>query len=194
MFKYLVTILIFLNSTYTQYPFSNFINFNQVFLEAPIKCVNFDYQSQNIDGLPLSSDGMIIIGNNIYKIILEDHVFLFQNSNVKRYNKKTNQIFIEYSNPTLDSIIVNFFTADNLNTIKLDSLGIITDSSINFKSEALIMGLTFSTDSSFISSLYIDYDEFNINLFNINFSNECIESGDPFSFNFTGAFTLDLRD
>ena len=107
---------------------------------------------------------------------------------LKRYNYKTNQIFIENSDPFLDSLIFNFF---NINTIELDSSGRLINSSINVDSNSLTMNFLFSNDSTFIQSLDISYDTLKISFFNLKLDTKY---PDAFQFDFPNAFKLDLRD
>jgi hypothetical protein len=187
-------IFIFLNIIYGHAIFNNFIHHHAIFLNNSIKNITFDYNSQNIDGLEAVGSGTIIVDSNNYKVILDNHIFLFKNSIFKRYNKKTNQIFIESSDPFIDSLVVNFFDSNFLQTIQLDSLGWILNNSILSENQQLAINLQFSVDSSFIESINFTYDSFSINLFNIIFSNLDSENSNLFKINAPGAFILDLRD
>tara|TARA_B110000014_G_scaffold111135_1_gene76191 strand:- start:1411 stop:1989 length:579 start_codon:yes stop_codon:yes gene_type:complete len=187
-------IFIFLNIIYAHSIFNNFIHHHSIFLNNSIKNITFDYNSQNIDGLEAVGSGTIIVDSNNYKVILDNHIFLFKNSIFKRYNKKTNQIFIESSDPFIDSLVVNFFDSNFLQTIQLDSLGWILNNSILSENQQLAINLQFSVDSSFIESINFTYDSFSINLFNIIFSNLDSENSNLFKINAPGAFILDLRD
>ena len=186
--KYLITILFFFNILNTKSHFINFIESNQHFLDSPLKCIDFDYHSQNIDGLLDQGSGTLLIGSNIYKIILDQYIFLVKDNVLKRYNYKTNQIFIENSDPFLDSLIFNFF---NINTIELDSSGRLINSSINVDRNSLTMNFLFSNDSTFIQSLDISYDTFKISFFNLKLDTKYPNA---FQFDFPNAFKLDLRD
>ena len=187
-------IFIFLNIIYAHAIFNDFIHHHAIFLNNSIKNITFDYNSQNIDGLEAVGSGTIIVDSNNYKVILDNHIFLFKNSIFKRYNKKTNQIFIESSDPFIDSLVVNFFDSNFLQTIQLDSLGWILNNSILSENQQLAINLQFSVDSSFIEAINFTYDSFSINLFNIIFSNLDSENSNLFKINAPGAFILDLRD
>ena len=165
-----------------------FIQSNQNFLDSPLKCIDFDYHSQNIDGLLDQGSGTLLIGSHIYKIVLDQHIFLVQDAILKRYNYETNQIFIEKSDPFLDSLIFNFF---NINTIELDSSGRLINSSINVDRNSLTMNFLFSNDSTLIQSLDISYNTFKISFFNLKLDTKY---PDAFQFDFPNAFKLDLRD
>ena len=186
-------IFIFFNIIYCQSAFNNFISHNLFFLNSPIKKITFDYHSQNIDGLPSASSGAIIIDENNYKIVFDEHIVLFANSIFKRYNKSTNQIFIENSNTMVDSLINNFFNVDYLNEIQLDSQGRILNLPVLLENKAVLY-ISFSTDSSFIKSLDFIYDSFNLELFNIKYSILDLDSTHVFKIDAPNAFILDLRD
>ena len=187
-------IVIFFNIIYTHSILNNFIDHNSIFLNNSIKNITFDYNSQNIDGLEEVGSGTIIIDSNNYKVILDNHIFLFKDSAFKRYNKKTNQIFIDTSDPFIDSLVVNFFDLNFLQKIQLDSLGRILNNPILLGNQQIAINLQFSIDSSSIEFINFTYDSFSANLFNIIFSN--LDPGDSnvFKINAPAAFILDLRD
>ena len=186
-------IFIFFNIIYCQSAFNNFIFHNSFFLNIPIKKITFDYHSQNIDGLSNTSSGAIIIGQDNYKIVFDKHIILFTNSIFKRYNKSTNQIFIENSNTIVDSLINNFFNADYLNKIQLDGQGQILNPPVLLENE-IICYINFSADSSLIKSFNFIYGSFNIELFNIQYSTLDLDNKHIFKIDVSNAFILDLRD
>lgn len=138
--------------------------------------------------------GSIIIGDDIYKLSLKNYIFLIQKTSLRRYNKKTNQIFIENHNTELDSLILNFFKIDNLNKIKIDSDGVVTDFDSNLDINDFIIEFKFSEDSSSIKNLNISYNQYSLYLYDMVFLNERLDSKDLLSFKFPNAFTFDLRD
>ena len=194
MFKYLFIISICFNIFYSQSFFSKFISKNQEFLESPIQYISFDYTTKNIDVFSEQEHGKIIISKNRYKIILKNYIFLVQRTNMKRYNKTTNQIFIEDNNPKLDSLILNFFNINHLDLVQLESNGKITSIPSILNIEDLILDLDFSSDSSSIKNINIYYNKISLSIFNLDFSNKNLYSDDPFSFEFPDAFIFDLRD
>ena len=125
MFKFFLIIGMCLNFAGSSPLFSKFIDSNTIFLDNPIKLIQFDYITQNIDGLSEKGSGSILIDADKYKLNLNNHILLFPGNQLKRYNKITNQIFIENNNPRIDSLILNFFNIENLEMIKADSNGTI---------------------------------------------------------------------
>ena len=194
MFKFFLIIGTCLNFAGSSPLFSKFIDSNTIFLDNPIKLIQFDYTTQNIDGLSEKGSGSILIDAYKYKLTLNNHILLFLGNELKRYNKITNQIFIENNNPRMDSLILNFFDIENLEMIKVDSNGTINTLSSNFEIQDIIIDLDFIADSSSINEINIQYSNYLISLFNLNFSNHIITLESPFSFNFPNAFIFDLRD
>ena len=103
MFKFFLIIGTCLNFVSSSPLFSKFIDSNTIFLDNPIKLIQFDYITQNIDGLSEKGSGSILIDADKYKLNLNNHILLFPGNQLKRYNKITNQIFIENNNPRIDS-------------------------------------------------------------------------------------------
>ena len=194
MLKYLFITYIIFNFYYSQSSFNHFINNHQAFLSMPIKHISFDYQNSNIDGISQLGEGSIFIGQDTCKIVLNNYIFLFQNHTIKRYNRNTNQIFIEDNNPEIDSLLFNFFNINNLEKIDLDNNGQVTNLPLNLNVHDLKVYLKFSSDSSSISKLNIQYNQFSFSLLNLNFTNKALDLNNPFSFQFLDAFILDLRD
>ena len=194
MFKFFLIIVMYLNFAGSSPLFSKFIDSNTIFLDSPIKLIQFDYTTKNIDGLSEKGSGSILIDSDKYKLNLKNHILLFPGNEFKRYNKITNQIFIENNNPRMDSLILNFFDIENLDMIKVDSNGTINTLSSNFEIQDIIIDLDFLADSSSINEINIQYSNYLISLFNLYFSNHAITLESPFSFNFPNAFIFDLRD
>ena len=195
MFRYNFIILIICNITYTSFSINKFINYNQNFLNNHIKYIEFEYQPDNIDNQLFLNTGFIIIGKDNYKVTLDNNMILFNDSHIKRYNKITNQIFIEDSIPYLDSLILNFFNLDYLDLIRIDSMSKIFISPIDFSNAGIDIYLNLSSDSLFIQSINIEIDQLSmIDIYNIKFSDKYLELTEPFIFNFPGALTFDLRD
>lgn len=194
MFKFFLIIVMYLNFVGSSPLFSKFIDSNTIFLDNSIKLIQFDYTTQNIDGLSEKGSGSILIDIDKYKLNLKNHILLFPGNELKRYNKITNQIFIENNNPRMDSLILNFFDIENLEMIKVDSNGTINTLSSNFEIQDIIIDLDFLADSSSINEINIQYSNYLISLFNLNFSNHTTTLESPFSFNFPNAFIFDLRD
>ena len=195
MFRYNFIILIIFNITYTSFSINKFINYNQIFLNTPVKYIEFDYQQENSNNQLFLNTGFIIIGKDNYKVTIDNHIILFNDSHIKRYNKITNQIFIEDSIPYLDSLILNFFNLDYLDLIRIDSMGKIFISPIDFSNAGIDIYLNLSSDSLFIQSINIEIDQLSmIDIYNIKFSDKYLELTEPFIFNFPGALTFDLRD
>ena len=121
MFKY-ISIIIPVTLIFSISFFSDFIDSNNAFFSNQFKSINFDYKlASHIDEISDRGRALIIMEANQYQIYLDDHILLFKDAIIQRYNKKTNQIFIEYSNTILDSIVTNFFTIKHFNQYK-DSL------------------------------------------------------------------------
>ena len=194
MFKFLLIIFICLNFATSTSVLSKFIDSNQSFLDSPIKLVQFEYITQNLDGLPENGSGSILIGLDKYKLNLKNHIFLFSGLGLKRYNKITNQIFIENKNPRIDSLILNFFNIQTLDMIKVDSNGIINNLPSNFETKHITIDLDFLSDSSSIKGINIQSSNYFISLFNLNFSHHALDLDNSFSFDFPDAFIFDLRD
>ena len=195
MFRYNFIILIIFNIIYTSFSINKFINYNQIFLNTPVKYIEFDYQQENSNNQLFLNTGFIIIGKDNYKVTIDNHIILFNDSHIKRYNKITNQIFIEDSIPYLDSLILNFFNLDYLDLIRIDSMGKIFISPIDFSNAGIDIYLNLSSDSLFIQSINIEIDQLSmIDIYNIKFSDKYLDLTEPFIFNFPGALTFDLRD
>lgn len=193
MFKFLL-ITLFFNFSYSEVLFSKFINQNKIFLNDSIQSIQFDYSTHNLDGLLNEGPGRLLISKDKYKLILTNHIFMLNEFTFKRYNKKTNQVFIENNNFEIDSLVLNFFKIENLESIQVDSNGIISLLSSNLNMNDIVIKLEFSYDSSEIKNINIQSNEYIISLNNLYFSNEIKTIDNPFSFNFPNSFTFDLRD
>jgi len=191
MFKY-ISIIIPVTLIFTNAFFSDFIGSNNAFFSNQFKSINFDYKlASHIDEISDKGSALIIIEANQYQIYLDDYILLFKDAIVQRYNKKTNQIFIENSNTILDSIIANFFTTKHFNQYQ-DSLnhGMI----INTGNDNFFLKIFLDSIQNDIDSIQIFNNNINISLFNIVLSTEFLDSSKLFKLDYPDAFILDLRD
>mgnify|MGYP007063465776 CR=1 FL=1 len=167
----------------------------QIDLRGPqiINVINFDYQlASHIDEISDRGSALIIIEANQYQIYLDDYILLFKDAIVQRYNKKTNQIFIEHSNAILDSIITNFFTTKHFNQYQ-DSLN--HNMIINTGNDNFFLKIFLDSIQNDIDSIQIfNNNNINISLFNIVLSTEFLDSSKLFKLDYPDAFILDLRD
>ena len=193
MFKFLLIILFF-NFSYSEVLFSKFINQNKIFLNNSIQSIQFDYSIHNLDGVLNEGPGSLLISKDKYKLILKNHIFMLNEFTFKRYNKKTNQVFIENNNFEIDALVLDFFKIENLESIQIDNNGIISSLPSNLNINNLVIKLDFSIDSSEIKNINIQSNEYIVSLNNLYFSNEIKIINNPFSFNFPNSFTFDLRD
>ena len=193
MFKFLLIILFF-NFSYSEVLFSKFINQNKIFLNNSIQSIQFDYSIHNLDSTLNEGSGRLLISKDKYKLILKNHIFMLNEFTFKRYNKKTNQVFIENNNYEIDALVLDFFKIENLESIQIDNNGIISSLPSNLNINNLVIKLDFSIDSSEIKNINIQSNEYIVSLNNLYFSNEIKIINNPFSFNFPNSFTFDLRD
>ena len=193
MFKFLLIILFF-NFSYSEVLFSKFINQNKIFLNNSIQSIQFDYSIHNLDSTLNEGPGRLLISKDKYKLILKNHIFMLNEFTFKRYNKKTNQVFIENNNFEIDALVLDFFKIKNLESIQIDNNGIISSLPSNLNINNLVIKLDFSIDSSEIKNINIQSNEYIVSLNNLYFSNEIKIINNPFSFNFPNSFILDLRD
>lgn len=193
MFKFLLIILFF-NFSYSEVLFSKFINQNKIFLNNSIQSIQFDYSIHNLDSTLNEGPGRLLISKDKYKLILKNHIFMLNELTFKRYNKKTNQVFIENNNFEIDALVLDFFKIENLESIQIDNNGIISSLPSNLNINNLVIKLDFSIDSSEIKNINIQSNEYIVSLNNLYFSNEIKIINNPFSFNFPNSFTFDLRD
>tara|TARA_B000000475_G_scaffold204194_1_gene166438 strand:+ start:1146 stop:1727 length:582 start_codon:yes stop_codon:yes gene_type:complete len=193
MFKFLLIILFF-NFSYSEVLFSKFINQNKIFLNNSIQSIQFDYSIHNLDSTLNEGSGRLLISKDKYKLILKNHIFMLNEFTFKRYNKKTNQVFIENNNFEIDALVLDFFKIENLESIQIDNNGIISSLPSNLNINNLVIKLDFSIDSSEIKNINIQSNEYIVSLNNLYFSNEIKIINNPFSFNFPNSFTFDLRD
>ena len=193
MFKFLLIILFF-NFSYSEVLFSKFINQNKIFLNNSIQSIQFDYSIHNLDSTLNEGPGRLLISKDKYKLILKNHIFMLNEFTFKRYNKKTNQVFIENNNFEIDALVLDFFKIENLESIQIDSNGIISSLPSKLNMNDIEIKLEFSFDSSEIKNINIQSNEYIISLNNLYFSNEIKIINNPFSFNFPNSFTFDLRD
>ena len=193
MFKFLLLTLFF-NFSYSEVLFSKFINQNKIFLNNSIQSIQFDYSIHNLDSTLNEGPGRLLISKDKYKLILKNHIFMLNEFTFKRYNKKTNQVFIENNNFEIDALVLDFFKIENLESIQIDNNGIISSLPSNLNINNLVIKLDFSIDSSEIKNINIQSNEYIVSLNNLYFSNEIKIINNPFSFNFPNSFTFDLRD
>ena len=197
MYKYIYSIIVLLiHCIYSTSFFDNFLSINHDFFNNKIKCINFHYQSNT-----QINQGLIAINTKQYEyqINFSNHIILFQNSTLKRYNKETNQLFIEDTIGDIDSIIINIFDSEKLKLYHQNNQ-ILTDSSNKliiypFKSDNndFLATLKVSDNDSVIHSLNVIHNGLSASFFDFELLNQCI---DTTSFNLEppGAFILDLRD
>ena len=196
MYKYIYSIIVLLfHCIYSTSFFDNFIYINSHFLNNKIKCINFNYQSET-----QINKGFIAIDEKQYQINLSDHIFLFQDATLKRYNKKTNQLFIENSIPGIDSIMIDFFNVEKLklyhqnNQIIIDSLDKLIIYPFKLDNDNFLVTLQISDSDSLIKSLNLIHNGLSASFFNFELLNECINGSELFKLNPEGSFILDLRD
>ena len=191
MFKY-ISIIILVSLIFSNSFFSNFVKSNNTFFNNEFKSIDFNYKLiNNIDTISDTGSASVIIGPNKYQIYLDDYILLFQGSLLKRYNKKTNQIFIEDSHTLLDSMIINFFTTEHFNQYK-DSLN--NHIVINTINGDFFLKLFIDNIQNHIDSIHILNNDLDIFLFNIVLSTESLDTGKLFKLDYPNAFILDLRD
>ena len=191
MFKY-ISIIILVSLIFSNSFFSNFVKSNNTFFNNDFKSIDFNYKLiNNIDTISDTGSASVIIGPNKYQIYLDDYILLFQGSLLKRYNKKTNQIFIEDSHTLLDSMIINFFTTEHFNQYK-DSLN--NHIVINTINGDFFLKLFIDNIQNHIDSIHILNNDLDIFLFNIVLSTESLDTGKLFKLDYPNAFILDLRD
>ena len=191
MFRY-ISIIIPVTLIFSISFFSDFIGSNNAFFSNQFKSINFDYQlASHIDEISDRGSALIIIEANQYQIYLDDYILLVKDAIVQRYNKKTNQIFIEHSNAILDSIVTNFFTIKHFNQYQ-DSLnhGMI----INTGNDKFFFKIFLDSIQNDIDSIQTFNNNVNISLFNIVLSTEFLDSNKLFKLDYPDAFILDLRD
>ena len=127
MYRYLFFIFV-ITSICTSNTFSKFTLKNSNFIQSPNKLITFKYNN-NLEGLPNSGSGKIFIDSTKYKIDLGKQIIMVNDKVLKRYNVNTNQLFIENSHPTVDSIFFNFFNDNFLDLIYENK----NDYNLNFK-------------------------------------------------------------
>ena len=196
LFLFLTLLIPNIDSFITNFPLSH-----SSFLNSSIKKIEFNYSINNAntinpDGfiqfkvkILNEGRGLILMDQNHYKLLLNNHIILSDNSTMKTYNKKSNQIIIENSNFELDSLVFNFFNnlKNNFYTIDLDNNCIMMDYK-KFK-------VQFFVDDNSITSIDYQYNDLITNISSINLSpyiNDCVDT--LFTINAPDAFILDLRD
>ena len=193
MIKY-ISVFILIGGVSSSSFFSEFIKSNNNFLNNNFQCINFDYELKNsIEVFPDSGEGIIGITQDKYVVYLHEHIFLFQNSFVKQYNKQTNQIFINYSNLLIDSIITQFFTSKNLEKYNTETSDYIIIP-IDFIDSPVSLKISVDEAKKNISLIQMAMNDLDISLFNIELLKECSDTTELFQLNYLDAFILDLRD
>ena len=180
---------------------TNFSQSHSSFLNSSIKKIEFNYSINkantiNHDGfiqlkvkMLNEGKGIVLMDQNHYKLLLNNHIILSDNRTMKTYNKKSNQIFIENPNFELDSLVLNLFNnlESNLSTINLDKNYIMIDYK-KFK-----VKIFYNNNS--IVSIDCEYNDLIVNLSSINLSAYINDGvGTLFTINAPDAFILDLRD
>ena len=155
----------------------------------PFKIIEFNY---SIDGYDVfdSGTGSVVIGPNNYKLDLDNITINSDKVVTKRYDKETNQIFVENAIPAIDSIFLTFLSKDffrNYSYIK-DSI-IYFDYKFNNLSTNLI--LNNSLDS--IKLIHIFNEKIKFKASDIKFKSDSIINMDIFKIFIKDAFILDLR-
>ena len=179
MYRYLFFIFV-ITSICTSKTFSKFTLKNSNFVQSPNKLITFKYNN-NLEGFPNSGSGKIFIDSTKYKIDLGKQIIMVNDKVLKRYNVNTNQLFIENSHPTVDSIFFNFFNNNFLDLIYENK----NDYNLNFK---------FNLDSTDIVEISAWYQNYNIKIYDIKFTYQNIDNSTVFMFNYPEAFIFDLRD
>ena len=200
LFLFLTLLTPNIDSFITNFPISH-----SSFLNSSIKKIEFNYSINNAntinpDGfiqfkVKILSEGrgLILMGQNHYKLLLNNHIILSDNSTMKTYNKKSNQIIIENSNFELDSLVLNFFNnlennfKNNFYTIDLDNNCIM----MNYKK----FKVQIFVNNNSITSIDYQYNDLITNISSINLSPYINDGVDTlFTINAPDAFILDLRD
>ena len=196
LFLFLTLLIPNLDSFITNFPLSH-----SSFLNSSIKKIEFNYSINNAntinpDGfiqfkvkILNEGQGVILMDQNHYKLLLNNYIILSDNSTMKTYNKKSNQIFIENSSFELDSLVLNFFNnlKNNFYTIDLDNNCIMMDYK-KFKVQIFV-------DDNSITSIDYQYNDLITNISSINLSPYINDRVDTlFTIDKPDAFILDLRD
>ena len=76
-----ITIIILFSISYTSSFFSEFIKFNDIFLNSSVQCINFDYKLKNsISEFPNQGTVKLAITEDKYTLHLDHYILLSQNS------------------------------------------------------------------------------------------------------------------
>ena len=192
-YLFLLTALVFSNINLFS---TNFLQSNSKFLDSKIKKIEFNYLvkgSQSLD----QGHAKIIISDTCYKFSRTSDRYqniILSNTKVqKTYNQYSNQIFIDYPDFAMDSLILNIFNDLDINlnkyfTVNLESKNIIEYDQDNMK-------IQIFTNNNFVDSVTIANHSAKIKLFSIKLSPYTHNSfNNPFSLDAPNAFILDLRD
>ena len=191
-----ITIIILFSISYTSSFFSEFIKFNDIFLNSSVQCINFDYKLKNsISEFPNQGTVKLAITEDKYTLHLDHYILLSQNSVLKQYNQNTNQIFINNSNHYLDSIVTQFFSLNYLEAYNNQvSEYIVAPIDLGQGKERLSCKIFLDSTNQNISLIECIDNDLDLSLFNFELLNECSHSETLFKFNYPNAFILDLRD
>ena len=193
MIKY-ISIIILVSLSYANSFFSEFIKFNDDFLNSSTQCINFEYKLKNSNSeFPNHGTVKLAIKEDKYILYLDYYILLVQNSVLKQYNQSTNQIFINDSNIYLDSIITQFFSLNHLKTYNNQTSDYIVIP-IDLGQESLSFKFFLDEIDQNISRVESIDNNLDLSLFNFQLLDECPNPEKLFQFNYPNAFILDLRD
>ena len=153
------------------------------------KSMHFKY-SINENEFLKSGNGSLVIGPNNYRLDLDNFSFNSNKTVSKRYDKETNQIFIENSIPKIDSIFLMFLNKDFINNLyynKNNNLFI----DLGFNNLFANLHLDSSLDS--IISIQIYNEKLKFTVSEIIFKSDSVMNLDKFKISSKDAFILDLR-
>jgi len=167
------------------------INYSDnIFSSAPFKTIDFYYIIDLYD----AGVGSLVIGPNNYKLELAGNInnITISSDQVisKRYDKETNQIFIENSIPEIDSIFLTFLSKEFFETYNQ-----INDSSIyiNYGFNNLSSNLILNNNLDSIILVKIFNEKIKFTASEIDFKSDSVINMDIFKIYAKDAFILDLR-
>ena len=153
------------------------------------KMIDFYYNVDGYDEID-SGIGSLVLGPNNYKLDL-DNVTINSNQIVtKRYDKETNQIFIENAIPIIDSIFLTFLSKDFF-----ENYTQINDSSFyfNYGFNNLSSNLILNSNLDSIILVQISNEQIKFKASEIKIKSDSIINMDIFKIFEKDAFILDLR-
>jgi len=155
----------------------------------PFKIIEFNYSIDGYDGFN-SGTGSVVIGPNNYKLDLDNITINSDKVVTKRYDKETNQIFIENSIPEIDSIFLTFLSKEFFETYNQ-----INDSSIyiNYGFNNLSSNLILNNNLDSIILVKIFNEKIKFTASEIDFKSDSVINMDIFKIYAKDAFILDLR-